>query len=973
MEINAEAKPKYITLRGTNSWFLSVVPKGLPNEGQIFANGQEYMPELFELIELSPDQPVRKVALKSLSTGQYVSALDGGGREIVANRAAIQAWETFILIAKSPDKISLQAHNGQFLSDDQNGRIVAAFPASREFTMAERQKSMFTTLRAPNSALLSVVPKGLPNEGQIFANGKDEMPELFDLIELGSDHRGRKVALQTVSTGKYVAAEGGGGSPLVANRSAIGEWESFILTPGTDGKIRLLAHNGLYVGEESSNPRMVAAFPAPGNQQFSLEVRRGRVEDYPEHYFDQKVAQTMKHEGVTGCYFQGHAYLFHQVKTWQTAGILYSRYRVKADESIEVVDSNRPVVRPVGVAEWQYSLAPCVHNGVLYVFWNTTAGQIRYSSTIDGATWTAPVYLPNFTVECDRQIAAVSAGERMYVFASRAGQSGSEKTYVLVMAYTDDDSKTWATEVSPDWKNVRNIAACAFTGSDGKLNIMLGMTTEFGNVWTGRYEYQPGGSGSRLSLLKSEEHTDLRGQTDFIALAAGSIRHGSLGMVVQMFINGWHSDSWSQGWTPTKKREYIVATGRWSHLAMMTGAYTRFPTWKHTAAFQYQRPIVDPKKNEIVGVQQEIWYVTTYQNVAESPAYLYFARFQSDKLKLMSTKHQSVPELFQPLIGVVEGPPPYVLNGRGLDGNESVSQFQFGWSESQTAQMTATFKLGAYVNLGGKVFGSLQVGLGLSTEVAFKEQTSKTVTVSIEKNIGPLADKNQVTYVYLSPTIIRKAFAIYDWEGESSGRSLGTLYVFNVSQSGIDFRAAPVLGDFPSKPDTHQFNSWLHRSAKLSDYVGYDPWNLPVTWKEGGSTQFKFDTQIAQLKSRETTVAAKISVGAENIFDMGGNSSFSYEVQHGSTKTESIGFSLNYPPARKDHPEDIVRVKLRICVFTPEGDSISTCYWIPKDKQTERPWCVAWSVDEVQTNAQRAKELSENEPAPDSISGEPAR
>lgn len=41
------------------------------------------------------------------------------------------------------------------------------------------------------------------------------MPELFDLIELGSDHRGRKVALQAVSTGKYVGAEGGGGSPLV--------------------------------------------------------------------------------------------------------------------------------------------------------------------------------------------------------------------------------------------------------------------------------------------------------------------------------------------------------------------------------------------------------------------------------------------------------------------------------------------------------------------------------------------------------------------------------------------------------------------------------------------------------------------------------------------------------------------------------------------------------------------------------------
>lgn len=72
-----ETSSKSITLRATTNWLLTVAPAGKPNAGQIFANGREDLPEIFELIELGSDQRGRKVALRSLSTETLRAASEG--------------------------------------------------------------------------------------------------------------------------------------------------------------------------------------------------------------------------------------------------------------------------------------------------------------------------------------------------------------------------------------------------------------------------------------------------------------------------------------------------------------------------------------------------------------------------------------------------------------------------------------------------------------------------------------------------------------------------------------------------------------------------------------------------------------------------------------------------------------------------------------------------------------------------------
>jgi hypothetical protein len=113
--------------------------------------------------------------------GQYVCAEGGGGREVVANRNAVNAWETFKLLNLGNNNVALQAYNGQYVcAEGGGGREVVA------------------------------------NRNAVNAW------ETFKLLNLGNNN----VALQAYN-GQYVCAEGGGGREVVANRNAVNAWETF--------------------------------------------------------------------------------------------------------------------------------------------------------------------------------------------------------------------------------------------------------------------------------------------------------------------------------------------------------------------------------------------------------------------------------------------------------------------------------------------------------------------------------------------------------------------------------------------------------------------------------------------------------------------------------------------------------------------------------------------------------------------------
>jgi hypothetical protein len=123
-----------------------------------------------------------QVALRAHANGRVVTAESAGAQPLIAHTVNTAGWETFNLIDNSDGTISLQS------------------TANSDYVTAPNS----TTALIANSATIGTAQK-------------------YNLI-FNSDG---SVSFQALSNGDYVCADSAGASALIANRTAIGPWESF--------------------------------------------------------------------------------------------------------------------------------------------------------------------------------------------------------------------------------------------------------------------------------------------------------------------------------------------------------------------------------------------------------------------------------------------------------------------------------------------------------------------------------------------------------------------------------------------------------------------------------------------------------------------------------------------------------------------------------------------------------------------------
>ncbi|MGW5350835.1 glycoside hydrolase family 88 protein [Streptomyces sp. NPDC004031] len=124
-------------------------------------------------------------ALRARINGRYVTAEDGGASPLIANRTAVQGWETFTLTAGSGGNVTLRAQvNGKYVSADDAG----ASPLIANRATAQGWET-FLVVANPNGS----------------------------------------VSLRAQANGKYVTAANAGASPLIAGAATVGTWEQFDL------------------------------------------------------------------------------------------------------------------------------------------------------------------------------------------------------------------------------------------------------------------------------------------------------------------------------------------------------------------------------------------------------------------------------------------------------------------------------------------------------------------------------------------------------------------------------------------------------------------------------------------------------------------------------------------------------------------------------------------------------------------------
>jgi len=140
----------------------------------------------------------RPITLQTAVGRQFVSAENGGGGALNANRPAASTWETFTLYdlnggsLQSGDLVNLGTLDGHFLCAENGGG--GAINATR------------------------TDPQGW---------------ETFRVVKIGGSGAavtdGDQIALQTQVSGLYVSAVNGGGAGMTADRPAASGWETFVV------------------------------------------------------------------------------------------------------------------------------------------------------------------------------------------------------------------------------------------------------------------------------------------------------------------------------------------------------------------------------------------------------------------------------------------------------------------------------------------------------------------------------------------------------------------------------------------------------------------------------------------------------------------------------------------------------------------------------------------------------------------------
>jgi hypothetical protein len=161
-------------------------------------------------------------------------------------------------IAKTAESAAFVPAGGRFLPLDEDGTKCSADYYLRLTGDGGRMLKGRIALTAtrPTQPLISTPPPATGPVGlRSHANGRfvggspltASLPtasETFTIVDAG----GGTVALKSARTGRYVCADQAGAAPLVADRTAIGDWEKFTQVRNADGSAGFRSTaNGLFV------------------------------------------------------------------------------------------------------------------------------------------------------------------------------------------------------------------------------------------------------------------------------------------------------------------------------------------------------------------------------------------------------------------------------------------------------------------------------------------------------------------------------------------------------------------------------------------------------------------------------------------------------------------------------------------------------------------------------------------------------
>lgn len=331
-------------------------------------------------------------------------------------------------------------------------------------------------------------------------------------------------------------------------------------------------------------------------------------------------------------------------------------------------------------------------------------------------------------------------------------------------------------------------------------------------------------------------------------------------------------------------------------------------------------------------------YVDYGKNMFDYIPKFNFYVWDSDKLKLIKETKDTTLESFHRLIGVVEGPPPYVLNGYSMSdisgmGFDDISEINLGktYEQGQTStngtQSTITFK--------NEIFGiSAGFSQTVSKENTYKSEFKHSTSQTLIPFSGQLLMK-----IILIPHFDKKYFAIQDY----SGNAYDTISSIKCTNTTISYRT-----DHLSK--TNQGLNLEDITTYMDRNIDFDAYNHVYETAFQHVTGTRTSSQLSMDKEYTYTnsYSLKITPGGHNIgdslgfFKLATKSAYktSIEITTTTKMSRELNLTLHCPGGDKDG--DILSYKglFHWLEYTEGEDN----WWIIDGFKDDKPWCMTYEI-----------------------------
>ncbi len=623
-----------------------------------------------------------------------------------------------------------------------------------------------------------------------------------------------------------------------------------------------------------------------------------------------------------GTYYNGCSWIFYPSDTF-TFGtrIRYSKIRINQDGTTEMVaDSmgNTTWNFPFTVKDSHSGMSAVVFKGLLYLFVTNKNDSIMYYRT-DGTNWIGPKPVGataksmniGWSTNVENLATAVMNG-KLFLLKQNIGSG--------IKLMSSADGETWITK-EIIFKNSDNtppssLALTTFV-DNSKEHLLIGIN----------------GKNSYVTSICWDKNNGLYNDVSIpaakgngISLVTGRVNYGTgiEYLPVQCLIKGTDDRIWIASYSPQNSTWFNLHA-----IAEMPNDKTYYGLPSAFSNFKYK------SDGSLV---KQVWVSTMLMDNSTFGLGIY--RVKSEVLKnteTITTKCDSFPSLWT-LIGVVEGPPPYVLNGQSFsDLQDPPSVFTYGSSQSSetvnSIESKISTSISASVPLAEGVFTA-----GFDMSAALSDFKSTTYSTSYTYSSSVVAGEYKRSYsFFMVPTITRYKYESFT---PSTGTATGEYeYVFAVTGASLKPVDSPLTRFDPSD---------------ITSYVGKDPTSYETISQKGFSwaVQSPWNSEFTQSTSTEQTYSSSIGIGMSmeipEILKVSANYDLTLSETHTTTFGKSITISIDCPNPRSGHTEDVKAFSGTAYWLKAPKDG--NAFWIPKKYSKQRPWCVTWSVNDITYN-----------------------